>query len=197
MRPSAIRTAGRSAARTTARISPSSTQQSAQRFTARGQTQQFLVANTQPYNYYRFDFLTPLGAGALNPGAPNSIQLAEIELFNDPDPDILTLEVNTQTGSVRLANNSDDTIPFDAYRIRVPRGALNFANWSGGTVAIATTAAQSIHDQNLLGFPRGNGTGNGWEEALDGSSDFDLIEFYLGTGGVGSYRSSAPSKESR
>jgi hypothetical protein len=160
-------------------------QQSAQRFTARGQTQQFLVANTQAYNYYRFDFLTPLGAGALNPGAPNSIQIGELELFNDPDPDILTLEVNTQTGSIRLANNSDDTIPFDAYRIKSPTGALNFANWSGGP-AISNNGGQSIHDLNLPGFPRGNGTGNGWEEGLAGSSNFDLMEFYLGAGGVGS-----------
>ena len=60
--------------------------QSAQTFTACLQTQQFLVANTQPYNYYRFDFLTKLGSGAFNPGAPNSIQLAEIELFHDTDP---------------------------------------------------------------------------------------------------------------
>ena len=44
-------------------------QQSGQRFTARGQTQQFVVGNTQAYNYYRFDFLTPLGAGAESCGA--------------------------------------------------------------------------------------------------------------------------------
>ena len=72
--------------------------QSAQTFSNRLQTQKFLVGNTQAYNYYRFDFLTKLGAGALNPGTPNSIQIAEIELLHDTDPDILTLEVNTQTG---------------------------------------------------------------------------------------------------
>ena len=157
--------------------------QSGQRFTARGQTQQFVVGNTQAYNYYRFDFLTPLGA-ALNPGAPNSIQLAELELFNDPNPDILTLEVNTQTGSIRLANNSDDTISIDAYRIKSPTGALNFLAWAGGTT-LSNNTGQSLHDQNG-GYPRGNGTGNGWEEGLNGSSDFDLFEFYLGSGGVGS-----------
>jgi hypothetical protein len=158
--------------------------QSGNDFPTRLQTQQFVVANNQAYNYYRFDFLTPLGAGAFNPGAPNSIQIAEIELFDDPNPDILTLEVNTQTGAVRIANNSDDTIPFDAYRIRSPGGRLNFANWSGGPL-ISNNGGQSIHDLNLPGFPRGNGTGNGWEEGLNGSSDFDLTEFYLGTGGVG------------
>jgi hypothetical protein len=128
--------------------------------------------------------LTKLGAGALNPGTPNSIQIAEIELLHDTDPDILTLEVNTQTGSVRLANNSDDTISFDAYRIRSASGALNFANWSGGP-ALSNNGGQSIHDLNLPGFPRGNGTGNGWEEALTGSSDTDLSELYLGPGGIG------------
>ena len=112
------------------------------------------------------------------------MQMAEIELVNDPDPDILTLEVNVQTGSVRLANNSDDTVPFDAYRIRSTSGALNFANWSGGT-SLSNNGGQSLHDLNLPGFPRGNGTGNGWEEALVGSSDFDLTELYLGSGGVG------------
>ena len=35
----------------------------------------------------------------MNPGTPNSIQIAEIELLHDTDPDILTLEVNTQSGS--------------------------------------------------------------------------------------------------
>jgi hypothetical protein len=157
--------------------------QSAQDFTTRGQTQQFVVNNTQVYNYYRFDFLTALGAGALGAGAPNSIQIAELELFDDPDPDILTLEVDTQTGSIRIANNSDDTIPIDGYRIRSPAGRLNFANWSGGPL-ISNNGGVSLHDQNIIGFNRGNGTGNGWEEALPGSSDFDLLELNLNSGGT-------------
>ena len=76
-------------------------------------------------------------------------------------------------------------ISLDAYRIKSPTGALNFLAWAGGTT-LSNNTGTSMHDQNVLGFPRGNGTGNGWEEGLNGSSDFDLFEFYLGTGGVGS-----------
>ena len=60
------------------------------------------VYNNTPYNIYEFNFQTALGAGAPNPGAPNAIQLSEIELFDFAPT--LTLRVNAATGAVQIAN---------------------------------------------------------------------------------------------
>jgi hypothetical protein len=57
---------------------------------------------------------------------------------------------------------------YDAWRANFGKsgGALNTAGWT------------SLQDQNLAGFPAGNGTGNGWEE--DGGSRASVIgESYL------------------
>jgi hypothetical protein len=86
-----------------------------------------------------------------------------------------------------MLNNDTVQVPIDAYRIRSASGALNRNNWWGGgaTGVCAPNCGQSIHDQNITGFPVGNGTGNGWEEG-PGSTNNELVEWYLGTGGVGS-----------
>ena len=53
-------------------------------FVNRFETQLYsLDSLTASYEYYRFEFLTERGAGGPNPGTPNSIQIAEIELFAD------------------------------------------------------------------------------------------------------------------
>jgi hypothetical protein len=88
---------------------------------------------------------------------------------------LMFLEVNTSTGVARLRNNTGSTIHIDYYEIVSGNGSgnsLNVAGWN------------SLQDQNLAGFPAGNGTGNGWEQA--GAADSDtLSESYLtGNSGV-------------
>jgi hypothetical protein len=66
---------------------------------------------------------------------------------------ILTLEVNTTNGHVRIVNETGQPVNLDYYEISSAGSSLNRASWT------------SLQDQNLPGFPAGNGTGNGWEEA--------------------------------
>ena len=78
----------------------------------------------------------------------------------------MTLEVNTTNGQVRIRNQTGATVHLDYYEIKSAAGALNSTTWS------------SLQDQHLAGFPAGNGTGNGWEEA-GGSNSTVLSESYL------------------
>src|SRR5262245_57824822 len=66
---------------------------------------------------------------------------------------LLSLEVNTTNGQVRVRNQTGATVNIDYYEIKSASGALNANTWS------------SLQQQNLSGFPGGNGTGNGWEKA--------------------------------
>ena len=156
-------------------------------FGARFETWQFSFTNTQPFNIYRFDFQTELGAGGPDPGTPDSIQLAEVEFFGEvAEPLLLTLQVNRETGAVTIANTVDAPISFDAYSIRSAAGALNRDAWWGTGATGGPNGGTSIHDQNLdgIGFPDSPGTGAGWEES-PGSTNNELREYYLGPGGVG------------
>jgi hypothetical protein len=67
--------------------------------------------------------------------------------------DLLYLHVNTANGQVAIKNQTGDPVHLDYYSISSAGSALNKASWT------------SLQDQNLAGFPAGNGTGNGWEEA--------------------------------
>jgi hypothetical protein len=82
------------------------------------------------------------------------------------DSVFIIAEVNTTTGNVVLKNNTGQPIHLDYYEISSAAGALKPSTWT------------SLQDQNLAGFPAGNGTGNGWEEA-GGSSTGILSESYL------------------
>jgi hypothetical protein len=85
---------------------------------------------------------------------------------------LMYLEVNTTNGQVRVRNQTGATVNIDYYEIKSASGALNSTTWS------------SLQDQNQPGFPTGNGSGNGWEEA-GGSSSTVLSESYLtGNSGV-------------
>jgi hypothetical protein len=80
---------------------------------------------------------------------------------------VLSLEVNTTNGQVRIRNQTGATVNIDYYEIKSANGALSSTGWS------------SFQDQvNLSGFPGGNGSGNGWEEA-GGSNSTVLSESYL------------------
>ncbi len=79
----------------------------------------------------------------------------------------LSVEVNTITGLVQMQNSTGaDVTGFDLYTISSVAESLNVAGW------------MSIEQQDIPGFPPGNGTGNGWEE-LGGTSDENLTEAYL------------------
>jgi hypothetical protein len=79
---------------------------------------------------------------------------------------LLTLEVNTTNGQVRMRNQTGAAVRIDYYEIKSTAGALNATAWN------------SLQEQNLPGFPAGNGSGNGWEQA--GGSTANVIgESYL------------------
>jgi hypothetical protein len=79
---------------------------------------------------------------------------------------LLSLEVNTTNGQVRIRNQTGATVNLDYYEIKSTNGALNAVAWN------------SLQEQNLAGFPAGNGSGNGWEQA-GGSNSTVVSESYL------------------
>ncbi len=66
----------------------------------------------------------------------------------------LTLTLTTSDGMMRLGNYEASPVAIDYYKISGSNGYFAPANWT------------SLHDQNLPGFPAGNGSGNGWEEFI-------------------------------
>ena len=89
----------------------------------------------------------------------------------------LTLEVHSGTGRVFIKNESEQDFNASYYEIssadiEQDGGSLNVGNWV------------SLQDQNLPGFPAGNGNGLGWEEG-GGSNDKMLGEGFLGAVGQG------------
>ncbi|HEX3598591.1 MAG TPA: hypothetical protein VHU84_00535, partial [Lacipirellulaceae bacterium] len=93
---------------------------------------------------------------------------------DDASNHLLVLEVNTTNGQVRFRNQTAGAMNIDYYDIKSAGGALNAATWS------------SLQQQNLAGYPAGNGSGNGWEKA-GGSSSTAIGESYLtGNSSVGS-----------
>ncbi len=87
---------------------------------------------------------------------------------------LMILEVNTTNGQVRVRDQTGAAINIDYYDIKSASGALNADAWN------------SLQEQNLAGFPAGNGSGNGWEQA-GGSSSTAIGESYLtGNSAVGS-----------
>jgi hypothetical protein len=112
----------------------------------------------------------PIGVGfrAFRDSAVDDATLAVDPAINT----LMYLEVNTTNGQVRVRNQTGAVVSIDYYEIKSASGALNSTTWS------------SLQDQNQAGFPAGNGTGNGWEEA-GGSSSTVLSESYLtGNSGV-------------
>jgi hypothetical protein len=86
---------------------------------------------------------------------------------------LISLEVNTTNGQVRFRNQTGATVNVDYYEIKSASGALNATAWN------------SLQEQNLAGYPAGNGSGNGWEQA-GGSNSTVVSESYLtGNSAVG------------
>lgn len=93
------------------------------------------------------------------------VDLIDFRVLNAADL-LMYLEVNTATGQVTLKNQTGDPAPIDYYEITSASGALNSTAWN------------SLQEQNLAGFPAGNGSGNGWEQ-FGGSSSKTIGESYL------------------
>jgi hypothetical protein len=76
-----------------------------------------------------------------------------------------------------------DTADYADWRKTNINGAQGYTDWQAnygesGSASLDEVAWNSLQEQNLPGFPAGNGTGNGWEEA-GGSSGSILSEAYL------------------
>ncbi len=81
----------------------------------------------------------------------------------------LGLVVNEGTGEVSIENPNTSaafSYDIDSYGVYSTSASLDPASWN------------SLQDQNLPGFPAGNGTGNGWEEGGQSSAE-GLGEAYL------------------
>src|SRR5688572_19964566 len=84
----------------------------------------------------------------------------------DASTQVLVLEINTTNGQTRLRNQTAAAMNIDYYEVTSAANSLNSTAWN------------SFQEQNVAGFPPGNGSGNGWEQF--GASDAGVIgESYL------------------
>jgi hypothetical protein len=95
-------------------------------FSERHQTYLFAFDNNTAYTTYRFEFETELVAGGPLPGSPNSIQLAEVELFeNMTFPTATYLVVNRGNGNLTITNFGATAFSMVGYSITSPHNKLN------------------------------------------------------------------------
>jgi hypothetical protein len=102
---------------------------------------------------------------AVNGGTDGYIDNVDVQITNAANI-LLFLEVNTNTGQATLKNQTGAPVNIDYYEVSSATGALNSTAWN------------SFQEQNLGGFPAGNGSGNGWEQ-FGGSSSSVIGESYL------------------
>jgi hypothetical protein len=98
-------------------------------------------------------------------GADGYIDKVDVQVTNAKNV-LLFLEVNTSNGQTTLKNQTGAPVNVDYYQVTSATGALNSTAWN------------SFQEQNVAGFPAGNGTGNGWEQ-FGGSSANVIGESYL------------------
>ncbi len=121
-------------------------------FVDRFETQLFsLESPSASYEYFRFEFLTERGAGGPNPGTPNSIQIAEIELFSDDRRPLL--------------GDIDDDGDVDLNEVFVSPGD--------------TAATDGISDANILRDALGNVVPADQGGDLDGDRLVTLLDFRI------------------
>ncbi|MCO6048164.1 LamG domain-containing protein [Aeoliella sp. ICT_H6.2] len=86
-------------------------------------------------------------------GNNDRLRYDDITLFDD-SLDVPTLLVNTVTGALTIENTTDLSFDINGYELTSESGSLHPGAWT------------SIQSQSLagIGFPAGNGSGNGWEE---------------------------------
>jgi hypothetical protein len=95
-----------------------------------------------------------------NGGADGYIDNVDFQIA-DAANELLFLQVDTTTGQVSLRNETGGPVAIDYYEIKSASDALNATAWN------------SLQEQNVAGFPAGNGSGNGWEQF--GGSDAGVI----------------------
>jgi PEP-CTERM motif len=123
-----------------------------------------------PWHEERGAALVPVGTATLRAsvfgdGYNAYIDNVDVRVTNATN-ELMYLEVNTTNGQVAIKNQTGDPINIEYYKIESATGALNTAGWN------------SLQDQNLTGFPAGNGSGNGWEQ-FGNSSASRIGEAYL------------------
>lgn len=118
--------------------------------------------------------LVPVGTASIrvsiygtprNGGADGYIDKVDVQLTAAAN-ELMFVEVNTTNGQVAIKNQTGDPINIDYYEITSATGSLNATSWN------------SLQEQNLAGFPAGNGSGNGWEQ-FGGSTSNVIGESYL------------------
>ena len=82
--------------------------------------------------------------------------------------ELMYLEVDTTNGQISWINQTGAPIEIDYYEITSALSALDATAW------------HSLQEQNLPGFPAGDGTGNGWEQAGGASAKVLGESFPLG-----------------
>ncbi|RIK80720.1 MAG: hypothetical protein DCC67_09005 [Planctomycetota bacterium] len=111
-----------------------------------------------------------LYGGVVNGGTDGYMDNVDVQVTNAAN-EFLFAEVQAN-GQVAIRNLTGEAVQIDYYEITSASGALNATAWN------------SLQEQNLAGFPAGNGTGNGWEQA-GGSGAGVISEGYLtGSSGV-------------
>jgi hypothetical protein len=126
---------------------------------------------SRPWHEERGSALIPVGTATLRAslygdGFNAYIDNVDVRVTNVAN-ELIVLEVNTTTGQATIKNQTGDAFHLDYYKVTSAGGsALNATSWN------------SLQEQNLPGFPAGNGSGNGWEQ-FGGSSSAVIGESYL------------------
>jgi hypothetical protein len=94
----------------------------------------------------------------VNGGTDGYIDNVDVQVTNAAN-ELVFLEVNTTSGQATIKNQTGDPVQIDYYEIKSAAGSLRRTTWN------------SLQDQNLAGFPAGNGSGNGWEESGGGGNN--------------------------
>jgi hypothetical protein len=141
--------------------------------TSLGSTLISSLKTPNPWHQERGAVLVPVGTATLRTSLYGNnfnayIDNVDVRVTNAPN-ELLFLEINTTNGQVAIKNQTGDPVHLDYYKI---------TSAGGGGSALNATAWNSLQEQNLPGFPAGNGSGNGWEQF--GGSDSGVIgESYL------------------
>ncbi len=124
-----------------------------------------------PWHLERGAAALPVGTATLRTSLYGSYFNAYIDNVDvrvtDAANELLFVEVNTTTGQVAIKNQTGDSFDLDYYKIT-----------SAGSSALNASSWNSLQEQNLPGFPAGNGSGNGWEQ-FGGSISAVIGESYV------------------
>jgi hypothetical protein len=107
----------------------------------------------------------------VNGGTDGYIDNVDVQV-TDAANEFVYLQVNTTSGQATIKNQTGAPVHIDYYEIKSAAGSLRRNTWT------------SLQDQNLAGFPAGNGSGNGWEESGGGGNNVLAENFLTGNSAV-------------